>query len=66
MKDEAAVALILHPYLVVTLPGIQTWYHVANAKRRCDVEIPFPGMDPYLEDPTIWPDVHNRLFVTIR
>ena len=22
---------------------------------------PFPGMDPYLEDPHIWPDVHNRL-----
>ena len=22
---------------------------------------PFPGMDPYLEDPTIWPDVHHRL-----
>lgn len=22
---------------------------------------PFPGMDPYLESPTLWPDVHNRL-----
>lgn len=22
---------------------------------------PFPGMDPYLEDPHIWPDFHNRL-----
>lgn len=22
---------------------------------------PFPGMDPYLEDPTLWPDVHLRL-----
>jgi hypothetical protein len=22
---------------------------------------PFPGMDPYLEAPTIWPDVHTRL-----
>jgi hypothetical protein len=22
---------------------------------------PFPGMDPYLEDPTLWPDVHQRL-----
>lgn len=21
---------------------------------------PFPGMDPYLEDPLIWPDFHNR------
>lgn len=22
---------------------------------------PFPGMDPYLENPHVWPDVHNRL-----
>lgn len=20
---------------------------------------PFPGMDPYLEDPALWPDVHH-------
>jgi Protein of unknown function (DUF4058) len=20
---------------------------------------PFPGMDPYLEHPSLWPDVHN-------
>lgn len=22
---------------------------------------PFPGMDPYLEDPGLWPDVHHRI-----
>ena len=22
---------------------------------------PFPGMDPYLEDPELWPDVHHNL-----
>lgn len=22
---------------------------------------PFPGMDPYLEDPELWPDVHQKL-----
>jgi hypothetical protein len=26
---------------------------------------PFPGMDPYLEDPIGWPDVHQRLITTI-
>ena len=26
---------------------------------------PFPGMDPYLERPGFWPDVHNRLITTI-
>jgi hypothetical protein len=27
---------------------------------------PFPGMDPYLEAPQIWPDLHNALAGEIR
>jgi len=27
---------------------------------------PFPGMDPYLEQPALWPNVHNSLIVAIR
>lgn len=26
---------------------------------------PFPGMDPYLEHPGLWPDVHQRMIVAI-
>ena len=26
---------------------------------------PFPGMDPYLENPALWPNVHGRLIVAI-
>lgn len=26
---------------------------------------PFPGMDPYLENPELWPEVHSRLIVGI-
>lgn len=26
---------------------------------------PFPGMDPYLEAPEVWPEVHSRLSVAI-
>ncbi|MBC8077638.1 MAG: DUF4058 family protein [Chloroflexales bacterium] len=26
---------------------------------------PFPGVDPYLERPSLWPDVHNRLLVLL-
>ena len=26
----------------------------------------FPGMDPYLEDPQVWPDVHASLIVYLR
>ncbi|MFL5804915.1 MAG: DUF4058 family protein [Roseiflexaceae bacterium] len=27
---------------------------------------PFPGMDPYLEQPSMWPDVHSSLIYAIR
>src|SRR5262245_7503500 len=27
---------------------------------------PFPGMDPYLEDPRLWPDVHNEIITEAR
>ena len=27
---------------------------------------PFPGMDPYLESPALWPDVHHELISEIR
>ena len=27
---------------------------------------PFPGMDPWLEAPRIWPDVHNSLIAALR
>jgi Protein of unknown function (DUF4058) len=27
---------------------------------------PFPGMDPYLESPVLWPDVHHELISEIR
>ena len=26
---------------------------------------PFPGMDPYLESPEFWSELHNRLMVAI-
>ena len=27
---------------------------------------PFPGMDPYLEQAALWPDVHNGLIAEFR
>lgn len=27
---------------------------------------PFPGMDPYLEERAVWPDVHTSLMTYIR
>src|SRR5436305_1233328 len=27
---------------------------------------PFPGMDPYLEDPGIWPDFHTTFYVELK
>jgi hypothetical protein len=26
----------------------------------------FPGMDPWMEDPPLWPDVHESLIVYLR
>jgi hypothetical protein len=34
---------------------------LVNAARRTVMPSPFPGMDPYLEDPGLWPDVHHNL-----
>ncbi len=30
------------------------------------MKTPFPGMDPYLENPSLWSDVHNSLIAAIR
>jgi hypothetical protein len=30
------------------------------------MKTPFPGMDPYLEHPALWPDVHNSLIAALR
>ena len=27
---------------------------------------PFPGMDPYVEDPAVWPDCHDALIIAFR
>jgi hypothetical protein len=35
-------------------------------KRELTMPSPFPGMDPYLEAPEIWPDVHEALAGEIR
>ena len=29
------------------------------------MEPPFPGMDPYLEQPSLWPDVHHRIITAV-
>src|SRR5262245_35388343 len=29
------------------------------------MKMPFPGMDPYLEHPALWPSVHTQLIVML-
>lgn len=29
------------------------------------MQSPFPGMDPYLEDPQLWPNFHRQLIATL-
>ncbi len=35
-------------------------------QERVIVPSPFPGMDPYLEHPDLWPDAHNGLIAALR
>jgi Protein of unknown function (DUF4058) len=37
-----------------------------SLSRRFYMPSPFPGMEPYLEAPEIWPDVHLELISDIR
>src|SRR3954447_19023726 len=36
------------------------------ARKGVHMPSPFPGMDPYLESPEIWPDVHHELISEIQ
>src|ERR1700692_584241 len=36
------------------------------ARKGDTMPSPFPGMDPYLESPVIWPDVHHELISEIQ
>jgi Protein of unknown function (DUF4058) len=48
-------------------PNRQESFKLRTLLRKGDaMPSPFPGMDPYLESPTIWPDVHNGLISEIR
>jgi hypothetical protein len=40
-------------------------YNEATAAKSVAMPSPFPGMDPYLEHPDLWPEVHSRLLVAI-
>ncbi|MDB5355325.1 MAG: hypothetical protein JWN24_1778 [Phycisphaerales bacterium] len=47
------------PLLTPKVPqALPTWYSIVW---RFAMPSPFPGMDPYLENPALWPDVHTRL-----
>src|SRR5207249_10855060 len=39
------------------------WPSVAHLRQH--MPPPFPGMDPYLEHPALWPGVHNRLIAAV-
>jgi len=37
-----------------------------QSTRMTGMKSPFPGMDPFLEEPNLWPDVHLSLVIAIR
>ena len=54
------------------VPLVDPRYYVGVESRRTTVrnlsmrQPKFPGMDPWLEHPAIWPDVHNSLITAVR
>src|SRR4051812_24480033 len=36
------------------------------ARQKPNMPSPFPGMDPYLEDPAFWPDFHHTIITCWR
>src|SRR5438105_3302089 len=38
----------------------------SDSARRCTMPSPFPGMDPFLENPAIFPDLHDSLIIYLR
>jgi Protein of unknown function (DUF4058) len=41
-------------------------YHQLHPVGETKMPSPFPGMDPYLENPELWPDVHHELISQLR
>jgi len=38
----------------------------ARDESRCEMTYPFPGMNPWLENPLLWHDVHQALTIALR
>lgn len=51
--------------MILVASGGKEAAHEARDPEEATMPTPFPGMDPYLERPGLWPDVHNRLIATI-
>ena len=63
--------LVIHSYVMIMLcnNALQKTFLTPRESKEKGVSImpsPFPGMDPYLEDPAIWPEVHQSLITYIR
>lgn len=52
-------------YTVIDTYAGYSYNHDMDHDLGHDIGSPFPGMDPYLEHPALWPDVHTRLIAAI-
>jgi hypothetical protein len=46
--------------------GVKQWVYSHDLPSEAHMPSPFPGMDPYLERPSLWSDFHATLLVAIR
>lgn len=55
---EAVISAAFRRFILVDTPRYNPYNYFMQS--------PFPGMNPYLEHPSLWPDVHNSLIAAIR
>lgn len=57
---------LLHSFRIILYKQIGEIVDTPTAQRyNTAMQTPFPGMDPYLEHPSIWPDVLDRLIAAL-
>jgi len=63
---DATAVCQFSPSALGQLCGTLCWQLRAPLRGQEAMSMVFPGMDPYLEDPQVWPDVHASLIVYLR
>src|SRR4051812_4667254 len=65
MRQEKSATILPLCGLALRRLAIMMVGNVPELKGRSSMRCPFPGMDPYIERPSLWPDFHDSLIPAI-